>query len=805
MSLAYDEFEDTITPPGTDDDFTGTDGAEPDLDRWAYGEGAQSTPYSPRNVEIQGNALRLKCDNGEREVLLRYIFDGDFDVQVDFNFPVYSATEGWGGGFVVRCLDNWADLLIWDKGVSASTQRYRLYCGGDRAVYNSTEQSGKLRLVRSGSQFTAYRWTGSDWASIGSYTPGWGAEKVIIGLWTTHWGSNPNTTTDFDNFQVNSGSCTYQGMGTAWAFRQGSGGAHYQESGVHHIISGPGDCWTTYDPTMLWQALTNDFDVWTKMIVPPELNANYEQTGLLFAVDEDNFVRLVRDYDSGHKLSLTHMVANSPVQQTIAMTATTIWLRLKRVGTAFTAYYATASEPLQDGDWTEFTFTGTKLQSSADGKIGLLAGHPTSLNQFDVQFEYFRPWPYIGGHKPNTPSISKITKVYRTTCALNGSPFSDPDNDQHSRSQWQVDLQTGDFSSPVHDSGESTDLTAHDVTGLTEATDYKARVRYKDDSGEPATEWSEWSSPYDFSTSSGTWSGIEFIPSPEDGAVQIRDEQPITCAVLDNWYPFADADIKITVEGVQYTNADPEISFEDLAYPQTGRKIIFTLQGGNSYGRVQEINCRVDAKNSNNDESYVEWAFTSFGFATTAPAETVTSFHEPVTRGCQVSLVFQQLSSAAAQPGFGFRFASGILFQGKAIQTVFGIVDRILLAGECEPTLFLCELKRTFGQGDANVAEVGTLAGEASANVYGQYLVIAGGDAGIRAFQIFVMPGGAGNIQVAIVRQGEASGNIGIPSRIAGEGSARLFKVEGTTYLRVNALPDAIKQALQDAGIIINV
>src|SRR5690606_39600120 len=62
-------------------------------------------------------------------------------------------------------------------------------------------------------------------------------------------------------------------------------------------------------------------------------------------------------------------------------------------------------------------------------------------------------------------------------------------SDLHVASQWQVDLLSGDFSSPVADSGEDpVNLTWYRVLGLEPMKEYKARVRYLDDSGA----WSEW-------------------------------------------------------------------------------------------------------------------------------------------------------------------------------------------------------------------------------------------------------------------------------------------------------------------------
>lgn len=132
------------------------------------------------------------------------------------------------------------------------------------------------------------------------------------------------------------------------------------------------------------------------------------------------------------------------------------------------------------------------------------------LDDGDVEQETLTPgtgiwggdaYAYVANTQPDKPTIS-VDDVTDTTADLSSSAFSDPDvGDVHESSQWQVDLATGDFSSPVADSGEDmVNLLSITSTGLTPSTQYKARVRHKDDSGNPASEWSEWSDPTSFTT-----------------------------------------------------------------------------------------------------------------------------------------------------------------------------------------------------------------------------------------------------------------------------------------------------------------
>lgn len=97
------------------------------------------------------------------------------------------------------------------------------------------------------------------------------------------------------------------------------------------------------------------------------------------------------------------------------------------------------------------------------------------------------------GQPPETPVLASVDTITGRSAVLRGSAFSDPDpGDTHAASRWQVDLATGDFSSPVRDSGRTTeDLTSHRVSGLDAVTTYKSRVRYEDADGHV----SAWSDP----------------------------------------------------------------------------------------------------------------------------------------------------------------------------------------------------------------------------------------------------------------------------------------------------------------------
>jgi hypothetical protein len=405
--------------------------------------------------------------------------------------------------------------------------------------------------------------------------------------------------------------------------------------------------------------------------------------------------------------------------------------------------------------------------------------------------------------EPTTPTITSVSELYKTQVRLHGSVFSDPDpGDAHESSQWQVDLQSEDFSTPEYDSGEDfVDLTDHLVEGLTGETPYKGRVRYKDDSGDAGTEWSDWSTPYNFETK-GDWTDIVFSNlSPADLAEQVQEGTPIVVDITDNWYSFQESDIEIQVEGDVYTSAHPETDYQDIT---DGKKLTWTPDAEYEYGRGTEINIRVDAKNSHADESFVEWLFYSWRFSSKAYARLQLMFRELVKQPFHLVGIFRQETVTVAQMLLIFRQASGLNAKGVNFETSFIQYWKRRLKGEGEPTVFVCELKRFWGDPSANVAEVGDFYGEGSSNIYAEYLIHSGGDANIQAYQYFLVPAGSADVMVTFTLDAEGAGLIGIPTSTIGQGAANIYEKHQGVWIRVNAIPPEVKAALEAIGVDID-
>lgn len=106
---------------------------------------------------------------------------------------------------------------------------------------------------------------------------------------------------------------------------------------------------------------------------------------------------------------------------------------------------------------------------------------------------------YVGvwatGVTPNDPPnkpVCHADNVGLYSVVLGSSVFSDPDGTStHQSSRWQIDEEGGDFSAPLYDSGDVSDLLSHESPSTLETnTTYIARVLHTDDNGADSA-WSD--------------------------------------------------------------------------------------------------------------------------------------------------------------------------------------------------------------------------------------------------------------------------------------------------------------------------
>jgi len=113
--------------------------------------------------------------------------------------------------------------------------------------------------------------------------------------------------------------------------------------------------------------------------------------------------------------------------------------------------------------------------------------------------------------KPEKPTLNLDLSSPQVAFGLQlqGSPFFDPDGDDHGATQWELHSNCTDFSQPIFhnwiqhenrymgvDQNEDLDLRQLSFPDLLQNTQYCLRFRYRD----KGLTWSNWSSGFLFST-----------------------------------------------------------------------------------------------------------------------------------------------------------------------------------------------------------------------------------------------------------------------------------------------------------------
>ena len=211
-----------------DDDFTGTDGDPPDTDRWTETDASNK-------MSIVSNALDF--DSSEAADTTSYIestfnLSGDFDIQVDFDIADYgNPSSGFhyirlhvadGGGYEAG---NFCEIMA----ARQSSTSYWVVNGNVTAFTSVSRSvdSGKFRIVRSGSTITGYIWNASlsRWEWNGSTSGFTFSEShtndLCVVLYSRQEGDGSTRWhVTFDNFQVNSADgLTMDDAPTQWAYR----------------------------------------------------------------------------------------------------------------------------------------------------------------------------------------------------------------------------------------------------------------------------------------------------------------------------------------------------------------------------------------------------------------------------------------------------------------------------------------------------------------------------------------------------------------------------------------------------------
>lgn len=223
------------------------------------------------------------------------------------------------------------------------------------------------------------------------------------------WGSNEfgqlgDGTRDSTLLGVNSDDFEDATIDGFWTQEdKGSGGSFTEaaSAGYLTITAGDGYCSATnFTPTWIYQIANEaDFVVTCKMYFVDTINANYEQAGLVVALNDDSsgkqaVMRVI--YNSTQTptkyLDCSHFSEGSAINNNLGAVTSPIWMRVSRVDETITFEYS------EDGiHYTEANpSSGNLLVTSDKLYIALFAAQNGSGNPFNVSFSDFEVTPVSG-------------------------------------------------------------------------------------------------------------------------------------------------------------------------------------------------------------------------------------------------------------------------------------------------------------------------------------------------------------------------------------------------------------------------
>lgn len=202
-----------------DDDFSGNNGDDPDTKKWTK---VLSTNGA---VSIQSNKLHEAISTGASSEYTRiktnYVFEGDFDIQIDFSSLSLGNNYNYAGcELKVYPYDGDSNNQAYIKAGYHSSHGGNMFMsyikigGTSTSTFTSrSNNNGKLRLVKSGGSITTYYQDGSgSWVPLDSKT-GFHTKDYIVLLGLYSPANNGNVSVNYDNFTVNSGVETWLGTG----------------------------------------------------------------------------------------------------------------------------------------------------------------------------------------------------------------------------------------------------------------------------------------------------------------------------------------------------------------------------------------------------------------------------------------------------------------------------------------------------------------------------------------------------------------------------------------------------------------
>ncbi len=181
------------------DNFTGSDGDDPDLMKWRILRGSPSIQSNHLSVSVSSS-------NTHEWVAYKHMLWGDFDIQVTCHVDSTPATNWWVMALVLHFPDrsnHWCYVgRGYDSTIGQQFIRSRYNKGSSTTLDwdNVTATDFTLRLVREGATIKFYYKTTGSWVQLSSITMY--ADSAVVTLEHSCGGSYPSVSGYYDDFTV---------------------------------------------------------------------------------------------------------------------------------------------------------------------------------------------------------------------------------------------------------------------------------------------------------------------------------------------------------------------------------------------------------------------------------------------------------------------------------------------------------------------------------------------------------------------------------------------------------------------------
>jgi beta-xylosidase len=352
--------------------------------------------------------------NNQKNLLLLQAPDGDFELITKVSIDP-SANFQHAALIVYQDDDNYVEINRSFTGGDAI--HFDIETGGAISTTAGVSNSATtlcLRITRTATLYGGFYSTDSScstgWTPVGSGPAAFTTPKVGLGA-----SNGPSTTeinADFEFFQISSAASIFDYywvdefdqndnslLHPLWSWMR-EDPTHWSLSAVYdylRVTTQPGAIYgadNSQQNILLTKVPDTDYQITTRVTINP--TEEYQAAELIVYEDDDNYVQLSRYHDgTNNVVGFGVEIDSTPsTGAQIIESATTIYLRITRIGDTYTGYYSTNS--------TTWVLVDSATVELSAPRVGLDASNGPSTIEINADFAYFK----LEGNFPNYSNAS---------------------------------------------------------------------------------------------------------------------------------------------------------------------------------------------------------------------------------------------------------------------------------------------------------------------------------------------------------------------------------------------------------------